>query len=123
MKKTLILAASALSLALAVPVLASGDDRNGGSYGPGDAYGAKKSYDYGKNYKKYDDGKYYGSGNAGWMSPDQVRAKLTGMGYDVRRIKRDDGYYEIYAFDQNGMKVEIYLHPVSGQVIKIKRKS
>ncbi len=123
MKKALILTVSALSLALAVPVFASGDDRNGGSYGPGDAYGAKKNYSYGKNYKSDDNGKYYGSGTTGWMSPDEAGAKVAQMGYDVRRIKRDDGYYEIYAFDKNGMKVEIYLHPVSGKIIRVKRKN
>jgi hypothetical protein len=95
MKKTMIIAASILALAVAAPVLASSDDKD-------------------KNY--------HGSGNIEWMSKDSAKAKATEQGYDVRRVKRNEGYYEIYAFDKNGMQVEIYLHPSTGKIIRVEKK-
>ena len=95
MKRTLILTATALTMALAAPVLAGSDGNNNG---------------------------YYGSGNVQWMSPEKARAKATQMGYDVRRVKRKGGYYEIYAFDKTGQQVELYLHPTTGKLVKAERK-
>ncbi len=57
------------------------------------------------------------------MSMEEVKAKVSEQGYDVRRVKREDGCLEVYAIDKQGSKVEIYLHPVSGKIIKIKKKS
>ena len=36
------------------------------------------------------------------MSVDQITQKLTGEGYKVRRVKVEDGAYEVYALDANG---------------------
>ena len=57
------------------------------------------------------------------MSMEEVKAKVSEQGYDVRRVKREDGCLEVYAIDKQGSKVEIYLHPVSGKIVKIKKKS
>ncbi len=38
----------------------------------------------------------------------QIRTQLTEQGYDVRKIKMDDGYYEAYAL-KDGARYEIYL--------------
>ncbi|WP_243613551.1 PepSY domain-containing protein [Shimia aestuarii] len=38
----------------------------------------------------------------------QIRAQLTEKGYEVRKIKMDDGYYEAYAL-KDGARLEIYL--------------
>lgn len=86
-------AALALTLAIAAPTLAS------------------------------DDGARCGQTTGQWMSLDEARSKVAGMGYDVRKIKREDGCYEVYAIDANGARVEIYLHPVSGEIVKSKNKS
>lgn len=53
-----------------------------------------------------------------WMSEDAIKAKGTEMGYDVRRVKVDDGCYELYALDKNGAKVELYLDPVTAAVVR-----
>ncbi|WP_319823750.1 PepSY domain-containing protein [Thalassovita sp.] len=37
-----------------------------------------------------------------------IRAKLTEQGYEVRKIKREDGLFEAYAL-KDGKKLEIYL--------------
>ena len=55
-----------------------------------------------------------------WMTKEALKLKATEMGYDVRRIKVDDGCYEAYAIDQQGKKVEIYFHPVTAEVVKTK---
>ena len=94
MKKTMIATASILMLALAAPVLASSDDK---------------------------DSKSYSAGSVEWMSVDSARAKAAELGYDVRKVERDDDYYEIDAFDSNGMKVEIEMHPATGQILKVER--
>jgi len=37
-----------------------------------------------------------------------IESKLTGMGYDVRKIETEDGMYEAYAL-KDGERYEIYL--------------
>jgi hypothetical protein len=54
-----------------------------------------------------------------WMSMDQARAKITAMGYDVRKLEVDDGCYEAYA-TKDGKRLEIYLNPVTAEVVKMK---
>lgn len=39
---------------------------------------------------------------------EQIKTRLTAQGYDVRRIKSEDGQYEAYA-TKDGIKYEIYL--------------
>ena len=53
-----------------------------------------------------------------WMSEDAIKAKGTEMGYDVRRVKVDDGCYELYAIDNDGTKVELYLDPVTAALVR-----
>jgi len=52
-----------------------------------------------------------------WMSVDQITQKLTAEGYKVRRVKEEDGAYEVYALDANGKRIEAVVHPVTGQVL------
>lgn len=93
MKKILIIAAAAMTAALATPALSSGDD-------------VKCINSTGQ-----------------WMTEDAAKAKATELGYDVRRVKREDGCYELYAIDKKGARVEIYLNPSTGEVVKTKVKS
>ncbi|MYM54357.1 PepSY domain-containing protein [Thalassovita mangrovi] len=48
----------------------------------------------------------------GVMLNQETRAKIvekmTGEGYEVRKVKTEDGYYEVYAL-KDGKKLEIYL--------------
>jgi len=100
MNKILITAASSMTLALAtlIPVtsgLASSDDND--------------------NYC----GKTFGQ----WMSKGAAKTKAAAMGYDVRRVKREDGCYEIYAISKGGKRIELYMNPVTGTIVKTKNKS
>lgn len=53
-----------------------------------------------------------------WMSKDAAKSKAAEMGYEVRRVKEEGGCYEIYGIDKNGAKVEVFMHPVSGVIVK-----
>jgi hypothetical protein len=55
-----------------------------------------------------------------WMSETALKEKATGMGYEVRSVKIEDGCYEAYAIDAKGVRMEIYFHPVTGDVVKSK---
>ncbi len=52
-----------------------------------------------------------------WLSEAQLTEKLTSQGYDVRRIKIEDGVYEVYAI-KNGQRVEAHVHPATGALLK-----
>ncbi|MGE6239845.1 PepSY domain-containing protein [Ectopseudomonas guguanensis] len=54
-----------------------------------------------------------------WQDPDQFQAKLVADGYKINKFKITEGNcYEIYGFDREGRKVEIYHDPVSGKAVK-----
>lgn len=55
---------------------------------------------------------------AQWMSGDAAKGKATELGYEVRRAEEEGGFYEIYAIDRSGGKVELQMHPVTGAVVK-----
>ena len=57
-----------------------------------------------------------------WMSEDAIKAKAADAGYDVRRVKVEDGCYEVYGIDAKGMKAEIYMNPVTGETVEVKTK-
>ncbi len=69
------------------------------------------------------DNDYCGNTSGEWMSRDAARSVLVEKGYDVRRVKREDGCYEIYAIDKTGARVEVYLNPVTGEIVRTKNKS
>lgn len=52
---------------------------------------------------------------ADWLSPAQVTEKLTAQGYTVREIEADDGSYEVEMTDKNGVRVEMHVHPATGE--------
>ncbi|MFX0545921.1 PepSY domain-containing protein [Roseovarius sp. S1116L3] len=49
---------------------------------------------------------------------DEVKASLTEMGYDVRKVEMEDGKIEAYAVMGSKMS-EIYVDAASGEVTKI----
>ncbi len=53
-----------------------------------------------------------------WMSEASIKAKAAELGYDVRQVKEDDSCYEVRGFDKNGARVEIYMNPATGAVVK-----
>ncbi|MFV0277942.1 MAG: PepSY domain-containing protein [Parahaliea sp.] len=56
---------------------------------------------------------------AQWLDKEQFQEALKAAGYKIKKFKTTDGNcYEIYGWDQQGRKVEIYFDPVSGDPVK-----
>lgn len=89
-----IMTALALTFTIAMPALAEGEDASCGN-----------------------------ASRDQWMSEDAIKAKAVELGYEVRQVKEEDGCYEVYGIDKNGAKAEIYLNPVTGEVVKTKSDS
>lgn len=87
MKK--LLAASALSLAFAVPAFAGDDDYAGPLNVPRDQ----------------------------WLPASQIVQKLEAAGYKVREIEADDGVYEFEATNASGARIEGHAHPATGEIL------
>lgn len=54
-----------------------------------------------------------------WQSREAVRHFAEERGWIVRRIKIDDGCYEIHALDQSGKRFEARIDPVTLTVLEI----
>lgn len=58
-----------------------------------------------------------------WQDAEAFQAKLREQGYQINKFKITDGNcYEIYGFDKDKRKVEIYHDPVSGKAVKTEIK-
>ena len=58
-----------------------------------------------------------------WMSIKDVLNKLEAAGYrDFREVERDDNRYEVKATDPQGLRVELDVDPVTGDVLKTEVK-
>ncbi|MFC0710077.1 PepSY domain-containing protein [Azorhizophilus paspali] len=56
---------------------------------------------------------------AQWQDSAKFQEQLKAQGYEIRKFKVTDGNcYEIYGFDKDRRKVEIYFDPVSGKPVK-----
>ena len=57
-----------------------------------------------------------------WISPEQISEQLSEDGWRVRRITEDDGCWEVYGTTLDGQRVEVHVHPVSGEVLLISQR-
>ena len=48
-----------------------------------------------------------------------VTQALTEKGFEVRKIEREDGEFEVYAL-RDGTRYEIYIDPETGEILKVK---
>lgn len=53
-----------------------------------------------------------------WMSESAMKERITALGYKVKEFKISGQCYEIYGWNQQGQKVEVYFDPVDGKVFK-----
>ena len=54
-----------------------------------------------------------------WLSAEQMTKKFQSLGYtdDVKKLHVSKGNcWEIYGHDKAGKKIEIYFHPISGDI-------
>lgn len=58
-----------------------------------------------------------------WQDQDKFQAQLKEQGYKINKFKVTQGNcYEIYGFDKDQRKVEIYHDPVTGKAVKTEIK-
>lgn len=59
---------------------------------------------------------------ADWKPKEAVSALAARNGWTVRRIRIDDGCYEIDGTDAEGQRIEVTVHPSTLEVLDIERK-
>jgi hypothetical protein len=52
-----------------------------------------------------------------WLSIEQLQTRAEALGYKVRKAKLKNACGEVYALDQNGSRVELFLDLTSGEVV------
>ena len=52
-----------------------------------------------------------------WKLREDLEDKLKEEGWDVRKIKIDNGCYEVYGFDKKGRKREAYFNPKTFELV------
>ncbi len=63
----------------------------------------------------------YCNGKGEPMAADKVMQKLETMGYQkIKKLDMEHGCYEAKGFDKDGNRVEVYLEPATGEVVKVK---
>ena len=54
-----------------------------------------------------------------WQNQEEFQTKLKNDGYKINEFKVTSGNcYEIYGWDKDENKVEIYFNPVDGEIVK-----
>lgn len=54
-----------------------------------------------------------------WLPQDEMKAKIVSSGHKIEVFKTTSGNcYEIYGRNPAGKRVEIYYHPITGEVVK-----
>ncbi|WLQ13158.1 PepSY domain-containing protein [Hahella aquimaris] len=54
-----------------------------------------------------------------WQDQEVFKQSLLDQGYKIKKFKETDtGCYEIYGWNSQGQKVEIYFNPVNGEAVK-----
>jgi len=59
---------------------------------------------------------------AEWQSQESLRQLLIENGWEVKRIKIDDGCYEAKGFDKEGHNVEAKFSPATLEILELKVK-
>jgi hypothetical protein len=54
---------------------------------------------------------------AEWQAEQALRDKLIAQKWTIKKVKIDNGCYEVYGIDDKGQKVEVYFNPKSLEAI------
>ena len=57
-----------------------------------------------------------------WQPREAVAKLAEAKGWTVRRIKIDDGCYEIDGTDQAGQRIEVTIHPATLEVLRMENE-
>lgn len=56
-----------------------------------------------------------------WMNQEEFKKMVEKLGYQIKTFKINNGQcYEIYGFDKEGRRVEVYFDPATGAVVERK---
>jgi hypothetical protein len=54
-----------------------------------------------------------------WISESEMKSKIASLGYQAKVFKVTKGNcYEIYGRDKAGKRIEVYFHPITGNVVE-----
>ncbi|WP_216671239.1 PepSY domain-containing protein [Mangrovicoccus sp. HB161399] len=55
-----------------------------------------------------------------WLTEAQMKQKIAEMGYGEIKVFRTSttGCYEIYGYNKDGVKAEVYFNPVTGEIVE-----
>lgn len=59
---------------------------------------------------------------ADWLTEEQLTAQLVSQGWQVRRMKPDGGCWEVYGTTPEGLRVEGYFHPKTGEKLMLNQR-
>jgi hypothetical protein len=57
-----------------------------------------------------------------WLTKAELTEKLTVQGWKVNRMKPDGGCWEVYGTTPEGLRVEGYFHPATGQKLLLNQR-
>ncbi len=64
----------------------------------------------------------YCSGQGTPKAQEQVLQELAAQGYQkIKELEMEHGCYEAKGFDKDGQRVELYLEPATGAIVKAKK--
>jgi hypothetical protein len=55
---------------------------------------------------------------AEWLSPSDAQSKITAMGYKIKKFKTSGECYEIYGWNKEGKKAEVYFDSKTLEIVK-----
>jgi hypothetical protein len=53
-----------------------------------------------------------------WQPKEALEQKLQAEGWKVKKVKVDEGCYEVYGTDASGARMEVYFNPKTFDVVK-----
>jgi hypothetical protein len=54
-----------------------------------------------------------------WQTEETFRAAIEAKGWEIKKLKIDDGCYEIYGYDEKQRRVEAYFDPKTFDMVKM----
>ena len=56
---------------------------------------------------------------AQWMTKEQITEKVSAMGYEIRKLDKEDGCWEVKGM-KDGQQIEAYFDPTTAELVKSK---
>jgi hypothetical protein len=54
-----------------------------------------------------------------WINETEMKFRIAGLGYQAKVFKVSKGNcYEIYGLDKTGKRIEVYFHPITGNIVE-----